>query len=89
MQPGEGGTRRRAKGSFGEKLAMAPKGKAPGTAPAFKDRQKPGPKEAEVQIRPAGPEAMRDRPRRPWKPEDEASDESFPASDPPAANRFD
>lgn len=35
-------------------------------------------------VRPAGPEAMRDAPRRPWDPTDEASDESFPASDPPA-----
>jgi hypothetical protein len=58
-------------------------------APAFKDKQKPGPKEAEVQIRPAGPDAMRDKPREGWTPEDEAVDESFPASDPPAANRFD
>ena len=58
-------------------------------APAFKDKKKPGPKEADVQIRPAGPEGMRDQPRRKWKPEDQASDESFPASDPPAANRYD
>ncbi|HEV7368817.1 hypothetical protein [Arenibaculum sp.] len=36
------------------------------------------------QIRVAGPEAMRDRPRRPWDKVDEASDESFPASDPPS-----
>jgi hypothetical protein len=60
----------------------------PATAPAFKDKQKPGPKDADVQIRPAGPDGMRDQPSK-WKPEDEASDESFPASDPPAANRFD
>lgn len=35
-------------------------------------------------IRPAGPEAMRDRPRRGWDRVDEQLDESFPASDPPA-----
>jgi hypothetical protein len=58
-------------------------------ASAFKDKEKPGPKEADVQVRPAGPDAMRDKPKKDWKPEDEAADESFPASDPPAANRFD
>lgn len=35
-------------------------------------------------VRPAGPEAMRDPPRRGWDRLDEASDESFPASDPSA-----
>jgi hypothetical protein len=59
------------------------------TAPAFKDKQKPGPEEADHQVRPAGPDGMRDKPKREWKKEDQASDESFPASDPPAANRFD
>lgn len=61
------------------------------TAPAaaFRDGEKPGPVEAEHQVRPAGPEAMRDKPKRSWTPEDQAIDESFPASDPPAANRFD
>jgi hypothetical protein len=59
------------------------------TAPAFRDRQKPGPAEADHQVRPAGPDGMRKKPRREWTPQDEASDESFPASDPPAANRFD
>jgi hypothetical protein len=62
--------------------------KKPEQAPAFKERKKPGPKDADVQVRPAGPDAMRDKPKG-WKPEDKASDESFPASDPPAANRFD
>ncbi|HEX8669134.1 MAG TPA: hypothetical protein VF727_12275 [Allosphingosinicella sp.] len=35
--------------------------------------------------RSAGPEAMRDPPSQ-WERVDEASDESFPASDPPAIN---
>ena len=66
--------------------ADAPK---PAQTVAFKDGKKPGPKDAEVQIRPAGPESMRSEVKRKWTVEDEASDESFPASDPPAANRFD
>jgi hypothetical protein len=33
-------------------------------------------------VRPAGPDAMRDPPKN-WSKVDEASDESFPASDPP------
>lgn len=36
------------------------------------------------QIRDAGPESMRDKPSRNWTKTDEESDESFPASDPPA-----
>lgn len=35
-------------------------------------------------IRDAGPEAMRSDPSRPWQKVDEESDQSFPASDPPA-----
>jgi hypothetical protein len=35
--------------------------------------------------RSAGPDAMRDPPKD-WEPTDQASDESFPASDPPAVN---
>lgn len=58
-------------------------------AVAFADAEKPGPIEADHQVRPAGPDAMRDAPRRKWTAHDEAVDESFPASDPPAANRFD
>jgi len=36
------------------------------------------------QTRSAGPAGMRDTPRRDWDRVDEAADESFPASDPPA-----
>lgn len=35
-------------------------------------------------VRDAGPEAMADKPKREWTKTDEESDESFPASDPPA-----
>lgn len=36
------------------------------------------------QTRTAGPQGMRDDTRRPWNKIDQAVDESFPASDPPA-----
>jgi len=36
------------------------------------------------EVRDAGPDAMKDKPVRKWEKVDEASDESFPASDPPA-----
>lgn len=36
------------------------------------------------QVRSAGPDAMRDGAQREWDKADQASDESFPASDPPA-----
>ena len=57
------------------------KSKGDGNA-AFATGQAPG--ENFAKVRDAGPEAMADRPQREWTPEDEASDESFPASDPPA-----
>ncbi len=49
-------------------------------APAMKDGKKPGPKDAPVQVRPAGKNAQADKPKD-WDEVDEAVDESFPASD--------
>jgi hypothetical protein len=45
---------------------------------AFADNQ------GDASIRDAGPESMRDKPDGTWTKADEESDESFPASDPPA-----
>jgi hypothetical protein len=56
--------------------------KAPAQAQAMKNSRKPGPDGSPTQVRPAGPGAMKDNPGR-WDKVDEASDESFPASDPP------
>ncbi len=58
-------------------------------APAFRDSQPEGESGADAcqQVRNAGPEQMRDPERRPWTVVDEASDESFPASDPPSLVR--
>ena len=44
----------------------------------------PGESGREGAVRSAGPDAMRDMTHREWSKEDQASDESFPASDPPA-----
>jgi len=52
-------------------------------AAAMRDGHKPGPKDAPVQVRNSGPDAMKDRPEK-WDGVDQASDESFPASDPGA-----
>jgi hypothetical protein len=53
---------------------------------AFAEREvMPGaPAAGYTHVRSAGPDAMCDASRRPWTKEDEASDESFPASDPPS-----
>lgn len=49
------------------------------------DRKKSRPKAPPPpEIRDAGPDAMKDKPVRKWDKVDQASDESFPASDPPA-----
>lgn len=57
-------------------------------APALKGPGAHGPVGASGNVRPAGPEAMRDPPSE-WSKVDEASDESFPASDPPAVKHVD
>lgn len=41
------------------------------------------PQRSHSDVRDAGPQSMRDAPQRSWTIVDEASDESFPASDPP------
>jgi len=52
-------------------------------APALNMKRPPGPVGDTGSVRPAGPDSMRDPPRK-WTKVDESSDESFPASDPPA-----
>ena len=49
-------------------------------AAGMKDGKKPGPKDAPVQVRNAGEEAQADKPAD-WDEQDDAIDESFPASD--------
>lgn len=48
---------------------------------AFADDQ---PENGDNPVRDSGPDAMRDPTQREWSGVDEASDQSFPASDPPA-----
>jgi hypothetical protein len=57
----------------------------PGARPAISGTGGVGPVGESGAARSAGPEAMRDPPRD-WEQVDQASDESFPASDPPAVN---
>ena len=51
-------------------------------APALSRGGAQGPVGSSGNVRPAGPSSMRDPPKN-WSEVDEASDESFPASDPP------
>lgn len=66
-------------GAYALSRRTAPRGA--GAHAAFADDQPVG---AANPVRDAGPDAMRDRPAAPWTAVDEASDQSFPASDPPS-----
>jgi hypothetical protein len=57
----------------------------PKAAALGRGKTAPGPVGQSGAARSAGPEAMRDPPKD-WEKLDQASDESFPASDPPAVN---
>ncbi len=63
------------------KMAAERTGTRSGTPAAFADGQ---PSAGTNPVRDAGPEAMRDGQARSWSSVDEASDQSFPASDPPS-----
>jgi hypothetical protein len=60
-------------------------GGGPGARPAISGTGGHGAVGESGAARSAGPEAMRDPPSE-WEQVDQASDESFPASDPPALN---
>lgn len=67
-------------GAAGYGLYKYVTGKSVAGTPAFATGE--GAPGNSTQIRNAGAESMRDQPRR-WSATDEASDASFPASDPP------
>ncbi|MFN3387827.1 MAG: hypothetical protein ACK40O_02780 [Allosphingosinicella sp.] len=70
-------------GFFGARMWRSRKGEGPNAAIAGDGE--PGAVGTSGSARQAGPESMRDPPSE-WTHVDEASDESFPASDPPAVN---
>lgn len=61
-------------------ITYARRNKSPPRNAAFDKAQ---PHASHTDVRDAGPQAMRDKPRREWTETDEDLDESFPASDPP------
>jgi hypothetical protein len=63
-------------------------GAGPGARPAISGSGGHGAVGESGAARSAGPDAMRDPPRE-WDEADQASDESFPASDPPAVKHVD
>ncbi len=60
-------------------------GEGPGAAALSRGKTAPGPVGQSGAARSAGPDAMRDPPDD-WEKVDQASDESFPASDPPGVS---
>lgn len=60
--------------------STAGKSKSHDHAAALRDGKKPGPKDSPVQVRNAGKESVADKPDD-WDDQDEAVDETFPASD--------
>lgn len=70
-------------GFFGARMWRGRRGEGPNAA--ITGDGEPGPVGTSGSARQAGPESMRDPPKE-WTEVDEASDESFPASDPPATN---
>lgn len=73
-----------AAGFLAALMIRSRRGEEEEAAPALsREDVAPGPVGTSGSARAAGPEAMRDPPRE-WEKVDQASDESFPASDPPA-----
>ena len=69
---------------FGRKWFGGDTEEAPAAATA-RGKTAPGPVGQSGAARSAGPDAMRDPPKK-WENVDQAGDESFPASDPPAVS---
>ena len=70
---------------FGRRWRTQGGGESPPAPALERGKTAPGPVGQSGAARSAGPEAMRDPPAE-WERTDQASDESFPASDPPAVS---